>query len=270
MRCTTSTSAFSTPRPRRSAGLLDDIGGPHDALWPSPEWSPMWLDGPPAIGIAGGHGPLRYRVTTYEPGRRIVFTLDARTGAVRLARVRSGAARAGTRRAAPRRGRAGARSDAGCSGRAWCGRCTTGSSSRSSTGPRSPSAPAPREPTRLSAIARLARWTARSRARATVPPGPLPCVAERRSRRRLRRAAAAGHAHGSGGLGVGDLRRARRAGCGVARPAARRWSGSWASNARGARRSPSATYRDDGDRRRGRPTPGLSGEWSRSSPHASC
>src|SRR6185437_11037850 len=56
--------------------LLDDIGGPHDALWPSPEWSPMWLDGPPAVGTAGGHGSLRYRVTTYEPGRKIVFTLD--------------------------------------------------------------------------------------------------------------------------------------------------------------------------------------------------
>ena len=56
--------------------LLDDIGGPHDALWPTPEWSPMWLDGPPAVGTAGGHGALRYRVTAYEPGRRIVFTLD--------------------------------------------------------------------------------------------------------------------------------------------------------------------------------------------------
>jgi hypothetical protein len=56
--------------------LLDGIGGPRDALWPSPEWSPLWLDGPPAVDTAGGHGSLRYRVTTYEPSRRIVFTLD--------------------------------------------------------------------------------------------------------------------------------------------------------------------------------------------------
>jgi hypothetical protein len=58
--------------------LLDGIGGPRDALWPSPEWAPLWLDGPPAVGTAGGHGSLRYRVTTYEPGRRIVFTLEPR------------------------------------------------------------------------------------------------------------------------------------------------------------------------------------------------
>jgi hypothetical protein len=56
--------------------LLDGLGGPRDVLWPAPEWSPMWLDGPPAVGTAGGHGSLRYRVTAYEPGRRIVFTLD--------------------------------------------------------------------------------------------------------------------------------------------------------------------------------------------------
>src|SRR6476661_2038991 len=60
--------------------LLDGVGGPHDALWPSPEWAPMWINGAPAIGVAGGHGPLRYRVSTYEPGRRIVFTLEQGQG----------------------------------------------------------------------------------------------------------------------------------------------------------------------------------------------
>ncbi len=62
------------------APLLDGIGGPHDALWPSPEWPPMWLVGPPAIGTADGHGVLRYRVSAYAPGRRIVFTLEPGQG----------------------------------------------------------------------------------------------------------------------------------------------------------------------------------------------
>jgi hypothetical protein len=63
--------------PASAAGpLLDDLGGPHDALWPSPEWAPMWLEGPPAVGVTGGHAKLRYRVSAYEPGRRIVFTLE--------------------------------------------------------------------------------------------------------------------------------------------------------------------------------------------------
>lgn len=53
--------------------LLERIGGPDDVLWPSPEWSPMVLDGPPRVGSAGGHGVTRYHVTAYEPGRRIEF-----------------------------------------------------------------------------------------------------------------------------------------------------------------------------------------------------
>jgi len=58
--------------------LLDGLGGPNDALWPSPQWAPMRLDGPLAVGVAAGHGPLRYRVSAYEPDRRIVSTLEPR------------------------------------------------------------------------------------------------------------------------------------------------------------------------------------------------
>ncbi|HEV8630456.1 MAG TPA: SRPBCC family protein, partial [Thermoanaerobaculia bacterium] len=29
---------------------------------------------PLAVGAAGGHGPIRYTVTAYEPGRRVEFT----------------------------------------------------------------------------------------------------------------------------------------------------------------------------------------------------
>lgn len=53
--------------------LLDLIGGPDDLLWPTPAWQPMVLDRPVAIGAAGGHGSIRYRVTGYEPGRKVEF-----------------------------------------------------------------------------------------------------------------------------------------------------------------------------------------------------
>ncbi|WP_219415011.1 DUF2867 domain-containing protein [Pseudonocardia nigra] len=60
--------------------LLDGLGGPDDRLWPSPAWAPMVLDGPLRIGASGGHGPIRYRVTAYEPGRMVEFTFHPRVG----------------------------------------------------------------------------------------------------------------------------------------------------------------------------------------------
>ncbi|HZG92519.1 MAG TPA: DUF2867 domain-containing protein [Pseudonocardia sp.] len=62
------------------APLLDRLGGPEDRLWPSPQWEPMVLDGPVAVGAAGGHGPIRYRVTGYQPGRRVEFAFDPGLG----------------------------------------------------------------------------------------------------------------------------------------------------------------------------------------------
>ncbi len=57
----------------RVGPLLDRLGGPDDVLWPAPAWEPMVLDGPVAVGAAGGHGPIRYHVTGYEPGRKVEF-----------------------------------------------------------------------------------------------------------------------------------------------------------------------------------------------------
>jgi hypothetical protein len=69
------------PAPLTEVGpLLDRLGGPEDVLWPSPAWAPMVLDGPLPVGAVGGHGPIRYRVTAYEPGRRVEFAFDPRTG----------------------------------------------------------------------------------------------------------------------------------------------------------------------------------------------
>jgi hypothetical protein len=69
------------PAPIEAVGpLLDRIGGPDDVLWPSPAWSPMALDGPVAVGAAGGHGPIRYRVVGYEPGREVAFAFTPGQG----------------------------------------------------------------------------------------------------------------------------------------------------------------------------------------------
>lgn len=40
----------------------------------------MRLDGAPAAGVTGSHGPVRYTVETYEPGRRIQFRFTAPAG----------------------------------------------------------------------------------------------------------------------------------------------------------------------------------------------
>ena len=40
----------------------------------------MRLDGPLGVGAAGGHGPVRYFVTAYEPSRRIEFQFTGPSG----------------------------------------------------------------------------------------------------------------------------------------------------------------------------------------------
>jgi hypothetical protein len=71
------------PVPVGEAGrLLDLIGSVDDPLWPVPCWVPMRFDRPLAVGADGGHGPVRYHVTGYEPGRRVEFTFHRRTGLV--------------------------------------------------------------------------------------------------------------------------------------------------------------------------------------------
>jgi hypothetical protein len=59
---------------------LDSLSGVNDRLWPHERWPPMVLDGPLAVGARGGHGPIRYTVTEYEAGRRVVFRFSAPEG----------------------------------------------------------------------------------------------------------------------------------------------------------------------------------------------
>ncbi len=56
--------------------LLDGLSGPNDRLWPGDRWPPMKLDAPLGVGSAGGHGPVRYCVSEYTPGRKVVFNFD--------------------------------------------------------------------------------------------------------------------------------------------------------------------------------------------------
>ncbi|GAA1919878.1 hypothetical protein GCM10009837_51420 [Streptomyces durmitorensis] len=53
--------------------LLDRLSAEEDPIFPTPAWEPMIFDRPLGVGATGGHGPVRYSVTEYEPGRRVRF-----------------------------------------------------------------------------------------------------------------------------------------------------------------------------------------------------
>ena len=59
--------------------LLDRLAGPDDVLWPT-GWPPLRLDRGLVPGSTGGHGPIRYAVSEYEPGRRLRFRPEPGTG----------------------------------------------------------------------------------------------------------------------------------------------------------------------------------------------
>jgi hypothetical protein len=58
--------------------LLDSLASDQDLLWPGDRWPAMRFDRPLQVGAVGGHGPIRYRVEKYEPGRAILFRLTGR------------------------------------------------------------------------------------------------------------------------------------------------------------------------------------------------
>jgi hypothetical protein len=53
--------------------LLDSLASPNDRLWPRDRWPAMRFDRPLAVGAVGGHGPVRYEVEAYTPGRAVRF-----------------------------------------------------------------------------------------------------------------------------------------------------------------------------------------------------
>lgn len=60
--------------------LLDSLASKADRLWPNEQWPAMRFDRPLAVGGVGGHGPIRYVVESYEPGRLICFRFTAPSG----------------------------------------------------------------------------------------------------------------------------------------------------------------------------------------------
>jgi hypothetical protein len=64
----------------RAGALIDGLASPEDRLWPHHAWPPMRLDRPLGVGADGGHGPIRYHVEAYEPGRSVVFRFSGPTG----------------------------------------------------------------------------------------------------------------------------------------------------------------------------------------------
>jgi hypothetical protein len=67
------------PVPAAAAGaLLDRLASPADSLWPQ-SWPAVRFDRPLAVGAVGGHGPIRYRVTSYLPGRLLELTFTPAT-----------------------------------------------------------------------------------------------------------------------------------------------------------------------------------------------
>ena len=67
--------------PTRDVGLLlDTVSSRNDLLWPHHDWPRMKFDKPLAVGAAGGHGPIRYRVEKYEAGKLIRFRFTGPRG----------------------------------------------------------------------------------------------------------------------------------------------------------------------------------------------
>ncbi len=56
--------------------LIDSLSGVDDHLWPRSKWPAQALDGPLEEGARGGHGPVRYTVSEYVPGRRVAYRFD--------------------------------------------------------------------------------------------------------------------------------------------------------------------------------------------------
>jgi len=63
--------------PEDAARLIDGLAGPDDLFWPA-AWPAIAFDRPLAVDAEGGHGPISYRVSAYEPGRRVECTFTPR------------------------------------------------------------------------------------------------------------------------------------------------------------------------------------------------
>ncbi len=69
------------PQPvAKVAALLATLAGEHDKVWPMEHWPRMKLDKGLVAGSKGGHGPIRYTVSKFEPGRIARFEFSGPKG----------------------------------------------------------------------------------------------------------------------------------------------------------------------------------------------
>jgi hypothetical protein len=59
-----------------AGALIDTLASADDRVWPRADWPPLELDRPLSVGARGGHGPVRYHVVAYEPGKSLVFEFE--------------------------------------------------------------------------------------------------------------------------------------------------------------------------------------------------
>jgi hypothetical protein len=55
--------------------LFTTMASPQDQIWPADRWPALRLDQGLAVGSAGGHGAIRYRVIDLTPGQRVRFAM---------------------------------------------------------------------------------------------------------------------------------------------------------------------------------------------------
>lgn len=60
--------------------LIESLSSPGDRLWPRHAWPKMEFDRPLGVGAIGGHGPVRYFVEEYVPGKSIRFRFTGPKG----------------------------------------------------------------------------------------------------------------------------------------------------------------------------------------------
>lgn len=60
--------------------LLETWGSADDRIWRTDASEPAFLDRGLDVGSRGGHGPVRYRVTHHEPGRRVELAFEPGLG----------------------------------------------------------------------------------------------------------------------------------------------------------------------------------------------
>jgi hypothetical protein len=65
---------------KQVAKLIDSLSSEDDLLWPNQCWPRMKFDRPLSVGAKGGHGPIRYFVEEYKPGKSIRFCFTSPKG----------------------------------------------------------------------------------------------------------------------------------------------------------------------------------------------